>query len=664
MVVVLGLPIAVMAVLGRSLLALGTVPGAVDHPSQFARMLWFREAMAAGRDPLGFTFAFGGGTPDLQLYPPGVASFGWLLSDVVRLGPERGYWLVVVVAWFLPAVAAAATMRWVGGKVSTAALAGVVVGTLSFGYSGTRGGAAIGVLGSRISLGAWVLLVGLLVRESRRPADADVGQDVGQDVGREVRKRIGRVVPIAVTAFTVAWFHGFFLPATLFTLVALWWFDRKAQKSVGIGAAFGGLLIAGWWWAGALAAREAAVPIDRAAGAAPSSFLLNPAFGTFGGVDWLVLVAGAGLAVAGWFRRSGRPLEGLAVLAVPLLASLAAFAVSLVDQAIGSGQLDPSRVVDGVYVWVAMAAVASVERVPAPIARTWATAAVAAVIGVAWFGMQAKALPPSAFADRLDTIEARGPHQLWGLLRQGSGRVLFTASSFEDASAIPSLTYARTGREPTLGGRLQASVQHGPNATTLVGNATDFDNLSLFGFSWSELRDDEAARRQIHAWMLDLRVTTVVAERRAAANPTVSPSVVPEPADVLALSPGLFRPMGRAGPLDVFEVVGADSAVVVGDRIRLPGESAGSWQVKAAAVPAVLGDPDAFGQPNVIDAGDFARRGATSESIEIITGSAFPADVVRFLTALFGVALVLSMAVRRVFRVGSIRSARWDVHVD
>ncbi len=616
---VIGVPIVVMTVLGRALATLGTVPGAVDHPSQYARMLWFREAMSTGRDPLGFTFAFGGGTPDLQLYPPGVASFGWFLSDVVRFGPERGYWLVVMVAWFLPAVAAASTMRWVGGKVGTSALAGVVVGTLSFGYSGTRGGAAIGVLGSRISLGATVLLVGLLVRESRRPSDSGV-------VGG-----VGRVVSIAVAAFTVAWFHGFFFPATVLTVAALWWVARGPRDSVGVAAAFGGLLIAGWWWAGALAAREASVPIDRAAGAPPMSFLLDPAFGTFGGVDWLVLMVGAGLSLAGWFRRSDRKFGGPAILVVPLLASLAAFAVALVDRACGSGQLDPSRVVDGVYVWVAMAAVAAVERVPAPNGRTRVTALVASVLGLAWFGMQAKALPPSAFADRLDTIEARGPDQLWSLLRPGAGRVHFTASSFEDVSAISSLTYARTGREPTLGGRLQASMQQGPNATRLVGNATDVDNQSVFGLSWSELCDDEAVRVRVHGWMVELRITTVVAERRSPPDASTSPPGGPQPADVLALSPELFRPTGTAGPLEVFEVIGADPAVVMDGRIRLPGASAGSWHTfdlsASASSPLLLGSFDAFGQPSFT--GDRSGVGLTD-------GSAEPADRVRFVSAFIG----------------------------
>ncbi len=558
---VLAVPVAVMAALGWRLLRTVAVPGAVDHPSQFARMEWFRSAMATGRDPLGFTPALGGGWPDLQLYPPGVASLGWFFADVVRTGPTTGYWLVVVVAWFLPALAGAATLRWVGARPSTAALGGIVVGALSFGYSGTRGGAAIGVLGARISLAASVLLIGLVVRARRRWSDRSPGP--------------WDLLAIGTSAFATAWFHAFFLPGTVLAVVVLLALPGprpRARLALGL-AASAGFLLAGWWWLGAVGLHDLAVPIDRAPGETVVDHLLHPAFDTFGGIDWLVLAVAAALTVARSVRRRPGPapgeaagstprfaLDGPMVLVVPLAAAAVALLVAALDTALGSGQLDASRVVDGGYVWAGLVASMGVETI-GPTRRSSARTLVTVACGVLWVGLQWRGLPPSAFADSIDAVEQRGPAAVWPLLRGGEGRVAFTAGSFEDESSIWTLTHARTGREPAIGGLLQAQLQHGPGASRLVGHGNDLDDRSIFGIAWADLAADPGRLRTVHDWLVELRITTVVSERRA--------GVTPQPADVLAAAPALFRRAGGSGALDVWDVLGADPAVVVPDRVRL-----------------------------------------------------------------------------------------------
>jgi hypothetical protein len=132
-----------------------------DHPGQFMRF-WYPLAVSLpkyGRildwNPLWYT-----GYPELQFYPPGHVLTGLLLNALTlgRLGPERVYNLIPVLALVLPGFTAFAFMRVVLEPLGRwpARVAGVVAAWLALTFTPMWGGTnsvPIGMLGERLAFG-------------------------------------------------------------------------------------------------------------------------------------------------------------------------------------------------------------------------------------------------------------------------------------------------------------------------------------------------------------------------------------------------------------------------------------------------------------------------------------------------------------------------------
>jgi hypothetical protein len=497
------------------------VPAFDDHPGQLFR-LW--HALDRSLPAAGWTADWNpdwwGGYAELQFYPPGFALVGAAIRLVLLWRPsvEMVYRLLCAVVFVAPGLTTYALLTRVVGDRWLALPGAFLALVLS---ADLRGGVEVGVhwgtLTTRLGM-AWLPLVALALRPwvdgARLPVWAPP------------------LVAMAVLS------HPATLPPVLALLVlaaALALLARPERRTAWEALAVAGLAaLLGAFWTLPLLVRHAwVVPLawgDLATGL-PGDLLRRP-----------VLLALALGSLSAWIavavRR--RPFDALLAVLPVLLSAILLGDVWLFAR--GWSSIEPARLVDGVAhacLWAAgLGLGVSVDRlVPArgdprrrPMVALLAIA-LAAIIPDRGARPATVALWPQR--GQWPTIaEVTRDHQvdrLWDLLRPGSDRVLFLASSlrltgdpawYAPHSHLTSLTPLRTGREivhgtfthpsPVAARFYTGSATVPPRIDTL---AERLDGRSLLGEPWDRLAPatfDRFARR--------LRVGTVAVPSADAAR--------------------------------------------------------------------------------------------------------------------------------------------------
>lgn len=524
------IPVVVLLAAAIPLLDAGPL-GLSDHPYRAFQLGFARDSLASLSDPLGVEPRIWGGYPELQHYPPGFALLGALIGIGAGVADDQAYRLLVIFVYLLPA-ASTALLLAVGARtrVETAVTGGILAGFAAFGMSGTVAGVGYGTVASRLSYGvAPVVVLAALVAV------------------RHDGRRWKTVASVAVVAGSLAALmlaHPYRVPATLAVVVALVALPggppvRIAFIRVGLPLA-GGILVAGWWWAGLFLVKGMSVPFLW--GRLSLSNLTNPNHSE--GLDWLLVVAAAAVVVALRWRR-GFEWPWRMVWAVPVsAASLGAAALAGVES------LDPFRLFDDLYLWTMVAAALVLELGPQRLRLVRGMAAAAACSTWLVLGLQALD-PASMFATTVPGLEAQGPAALLDELADGSGTVLFVNSTYgQGLSHLLGGQTAASGRR-VLGGTsthpspLQSVLMYGRPDATVRNFANDFDDESLFGIPWVLVASSDAAARSLADSLASLGVSQIVAE-------------VYEPAravGALDARPELFERVSQHGPLVLFDVV-------------------------------------------------------------------------------------------------------------
>ncbi|MCU0269666.1 MAG: hypothetical protein MUF83_13630 [Acidimicrobiales bacterium] len=578
-VAALVLPAVAMLVVADTLVAEGAL-SASDHPYRFTQLVWARQAIAAGHNPLGWNPDAWGGYAELQFYPPGFALLGAAIGIVTDWSDESAYRALTLLVYVLPAVSSALCLLTLRARPLVAGLGGVVAGAAAFGVSGTTVGTGLGTVASRLSLGLAPLAVAAFV------------QLVRQD-GRRGRFVWSAVAAGCTAAVLVA--HPYHFGPMLLVAGAATYDRARREAWLRAGAvAVAGFLVAGFWWFGQLAFRELSVPFLWAD--LDLDTVVHPVYSS--NWDWWLLcgAAVAGVAVS-WPRRAEQPFT--LYRGLPLLAGLVLTVEVVLVQAAGVSLLDPYRLVDDIFFWVAICSVLVVEAVldlPAVRAagRRWPAVVASLVVvalAVGWIDVQSRNADTDAlFAPRLAEFATIGLTGLADDLRGDEGRVLFpNSTAFGGATHAYGYVALLAGRE-YLGGTsthpspLQPILMYGPGHDEVRDLANDFDDRSVFGLPWEAIRDDDAQAERFAGYLRQLGVTEVAFESDPA-----SPSL---PARALAEHPDLFR-LEYAEPW--FAVYGLRDAApgrigVVGGDAQVVESSADD--VRARAVIAADGQAD------------------------------------------------------------------------
>lgn len=576
----LAIVVGVMALAGWPLLRSPQVPANVDHPYKFQQQQSFADAVARGDDPLGWTQEFSGGYPELQFYPPGASGLGAAIDAVPGFDAERAYWLVLVVAWFAPAIAAWATLVLARAAGAVTVLGGVAVGIVHFGNSGTLGGVGAGVLASRLSLAACLIAIGLFLRCTEVAGDADdnaydpppqFGRDAADATdatttpgGADRRPRRALLAGLAVTTALATLMHLYFIPISGLAMAWLAWRQRRRRGSGNVRAllaAGSGVLLAGVWWIGTLLLAASTVPYRPDLGDS-WQMLVDPYVNARNGIDWLVLLT-VGLVAFLRTRRQRRLRPFLlASIVGPVLAFQAATIVT--DLVLDIKLVSAVRVQDAVAFVLLLTAPLGLQTIPALADRQRLRLA-AAIVGALWFLVQYPVvLQPSitvASSDHQAVEQAR----LWRTMGEGSGRVAFTSNSFLGSHVLGN-AYRAAGREPVNGGPttaspMQAHLMGGAGATS-IDHIGDIDaNRIIFGLDWNDIAGDPALVEELSGSLRDLGITQLVAVAD-------SPGETALPMKVLAANPDRFRPAAtdpaeQPSLFTVFDVIGADPSRVM-----------------------------------------------------------------------------------------------------
>jgi|GEM_PF-4957439 hypothetical protein len=493
--------VGVTLVAHRALLSPGA-PALSDHPYRMAQMELARRLLGGGHDPLGLDPFTWGGYEELQWYPPGFALVGATIGIVLRLSDAGAYRLLVIGLLVLPAVSVTVLLRTVRAHPVSAAVGGLACGLLSFGLSGTYSGVGLGTVASRLSWGLGPLAVAAAIVTARQGARWWWPVALAAVTAAQLLSHPYHVLPAAAVAFGVVARRS--------------WRDNGGLVRAAVAWA-GGVAVAGVWWAGSLVYGSRSVTF--AWGDLTFSTLWNPVHGS--AAAWhvaiaLALVVGV-LAVRWRADERYRLARGLVPLLVLLLV-----VEHLVASRLGVEAIDPFRLSDDVYLYVvAVAALVLEPLLERP--RLLPAGLVAAVLlGGAWTAVNVDAAnPPVLYAVRLDDLAEPDARLLWAELAEGEGRVLFPNATV--AGGLAHLM-GRTGEEagrPSLGGTSthpspqQPVLMYGPGATAVRDFANQYDDVSVFGLPWTEIRDDAAG---FDALAGRLGITSVVVE--TATEPT------------------------------------------------------------------------------------------------------------------------------------------------
>jgi hypothetical protein len=541
----LGIVFVVMAIGGRSLLTNIAVPGAVDHPYKFLQQQNVTALLSTGNDPFGWLQQSFGGYPELQFYPPGPALLGAAFHALPGVSEATAYWMMLVVAWFLPAVAAWGALVMARTRAPVAALGGLLVGLLTFGGSGTYVGVGVGVLSSRFSLSFAILGFGFFLRATEQVAPH--------------RGRWLVALAAAMVAMTLS--HIYFVPVAGIVVASFAWRqrrDRDRQVVPAMLAALAGVLIAGYWWAGTILFASMSIP-RRPTNADGGYSLFFPVQDHRGYVDWILLLV-AGLAVW-WHVRpqfSRRPFL-LASALGPVLVYQAV--VTVTDLGLDIKLLSAARSVDAVMFLLALIAPLGLEASPL-VREPRKLVAACVAIGLVWCVLEVPVTLPTRLA--VSTQEWAQPEQavIWKQLAQGDGRVIFTSNELY-LSHLLGRSFPESGREPLNGGPdigtpMQAATVMGPGTTSLDSLTDVANNLMLLGLSWEEMQQDPAKVTQLAERLRAIGATTIVAVSDDDGTTSV-------PTEVLRAHPDLFveNTGDPSSATRSFAVVGTDPARVV-----------------------------------------------------------------------------------------------------
>lgn len=551
-------PVVALALLSPKLFDRGA-HALSDHPYRFTQLVWAREALAAGTNPLGWAPRVWGGYPDLQFYPPGFTLVGAGLGRLFGLDDESAYHWLTILVYLLPAASGAVCLLALRARPAVAALGGFLAGYLAFGVSGTISGTGYGTVASRLSLGLAPLAVAALVVVARRAPD----------------RRLLLTPLAAALVAAVAVSHPYHLLPTAVVGLAVT-YDRTRRDGwlrtwIVLVAGFS---LAGVWWVGQLLYADLAAPFLWAN--LEWRALLRPIFAR--PWDWWLLVGatvvGAGLSFR---RRSEEPF--VLYRALPLLLALVAFVKVVVVDVAAVHVLDPLRLADDLFLWTALASPLVLEALVRMLPGVpWLRIAVAvsvAPLALGWVAAERPLVQPDRlYALRLGALDQFGVRELAADLEGEQGRVLFVSSTAFGGSVHVGAYIAWLAQREYLGGTsthpapLQPILLYGPGATEVRDLANYFDDRSLFGIAWADAIDDPEARGRLVGHLRALGVTQVVAERGPGGEPT-------DPVRFAEAHPEVLAPDAEAGNFRVYRVVDARPgriAVVDGEATVLTAE--------------------------------------------------------------------------------------------
>lgn len=548
-------PMVVLAVLAPRLFDQGA-PALSDHAYRFTQLVWAREAIRAGSNPLGWSPRVWGGYPDLQFYQPGFAFLGAGIGSLFRLDDETAYRWLTIVVYLLPAASGALCLLVLRARPVVAALGGFVAGYVAFGVSGTISGTGYGTVASRLSLGLAPLAVAALVVFARRPAE---------------RRVLWAMIATVLVAAVVLSHPYHFAPTALVALAVTYDGSRRDPwLRVGVLLA-AGFAFAGVWWVGQALQPNLAAPFLWAN--LEWENLAKPIFAR--PWDWWILV---GAAVVGFgvsfTRRRDEPF--VLYRSLPLLVALIAFVKLVVVDTAGVHLLDPLRLADDLFFWVALASVLVLEALARMLENVrWARVAIGVAVvplAIGWVLVERPLVQPDVlYGLRLSSLGQYEVRELADDLRDGQGRVLFVNSTAFGGSVHLGAYIAYLAQREYVGGTsthpspLQPILLYGPGATEVRDLANYFDDTSLFGIRWEQATVDREARDRLMGYLRELGATQLVMELDGDGSSPPPVTFAEAHPELLALdaSAGNFRVYRLVDPLPGRVAVAEGDANVV-----------------------------------------------------------------------------------------------------
>jgi hypothetical protein len=457
-----------------------------DHPGQLYRLA---HAITLGFAPWRFNPGWWAGYAELQYYPPGFAWLGALvhLAAAGALDLTAVYQILLWLAWLLPGVAVYALLRRALGDPWLALPGAFIALTLSAGSrSGVEEGLRWGLIAARLGWGVLPLLALGLLRWA----------------GGATRPPLASAPLVAA----VILLHPAHAPAAvaLVALAALHATPRRARLGEAALILAAGLGLAAVWLLPLLAHLRMALPL---AWADATLFALGRRL-----ASQPVLLALALLTLVAWRGRARLPIladggaRWLLGLAPAMLIVIALDA--LVAEPLGVVWLPADRLVDGLYLGLALGGAMGFAALVAGRARPAVAAVVALAVCVplAW-GPDEPGLTlwPRAREWPREQEVTRGLRMdaLWEAIRQAPpGRVLFLRSAvpldwrpewWRPHTHLTALTPLRTGRAIVGGTFTHPSPVAGlvytgsatPRPITML--AEQRDGRSLFGHALEDL---------------------------------------------------------------------------------------------------------------------------------------------------------------------------------